>query len=145
MLRPTGWSAATGTTGWPASRARRAGRRPRADIFVFARAEASPDGRCDRLAGCRGRRLRGAGTPGGDRIDLRGIDADVIRSGDQTFVFGAGSAAGGSARGDATARTLVCGSADRDDRPEFVLEIADGAVGCGAYGADDFLLEPHSA
>jgi len=111
------------------------------DVFVFASVGASPCGRGDRLkAGGGADAFEGAGRAGGDLIDLRGIDADVTRPGDQAFVFGAGAGRGRlwlTEDGDAT---LVRGNVDNSDRPEFELTILDGALGPGDYTARDFLL-----
>ena len=43
-------------------------------------------------------------------------------------MFGAGGGRGRLWLEEADGRPLVCGSVDADDRPEFVLEILDGAV-----------------
>jgi serralysin len=111
------------------------------DVFVFASLGASRAGRCDRVkAGGGADAFEGAGRAGGDLIDLSGIDADSTWPGNQPFAFDADDGPGRLWLGEHGDATLVCGSVDRDGRPEFVLAIRDGALGPDDYAAHDFLL-----
>jgi serralysin len=111
------------------------------DVFGFARVGASVPGRCDRLkAGDGARAFEGAGRGGGDRIDLSGIDADLTRPGNQAFRFEAEGGPGRLWLHEADGVTFVRASVDASARPEFELAIFDGAVGCDAYRAGDFML-----
>ena len=60
-----------------------------ADSFVFGAARESRPAPATAGRRRRRRRLRRPGQRGGDLIDLRGIDADTTRAGDQAFAFGA--------------------------------------------------------
>lgn len=79
------------------------------------------------------------GRAGGDRIDLSVIDANVLRAGNQAFVFGS-LGAGGLSLAESGSATIVRGNLDRDAAFEFAIRIEDGAVRSHAYGAGDFLL-----
>lgn len=80
-----------------------------------------------------------AGRAGGDRIDLSTLDANVLRSGDQAFVFNS-TAAGGLSFADSRGDTLVRGNLDNDAAFELVIRIEDAGLSHRAYGAIDFLL-----
>jgi serralysin len=111
------------------------------DVFVFGGAGASAAGRCDRLkAGGGAAAFEGVGRPGGDLIDLRGIDADKTRPGNQAFTLDDDRGPGRLWLREDGDATLVCGSVDRDGRAEFELAIFDGAIGPGDYAARDFVL-----
>ncbi|MGP3699476.1 calcium-binding protein [Rhodobacter sp. NSM] len=101
-----------------------------ADLFVFHNVrDSAPAGR-DRILDF----------GPADRIDLRGIDADATRDGDQAFLFiGSRSFSGraGELRHDLVrGNTFIGADIDGDGRADFSLRI-DGAVG---MGATDFLL-----
>lgn len=80
-----------------------------------------------------------AGRAGGDRIDLSAIDANILRPGNQAFVFN-GTAAGGLSFAESRGDTLVRGNLDNDAAFELVIRIEDGGLSHRAYGAIDFLL-----
>lgn len=109
-----------------------------ADRFVFAAVSDSPAGAGDVIrAGGGARAFEGAGAAAGDRIDLSGIDANAVRSGEQAFVFG------GTGRGhlwcvDAGTTTMV--HADTGSGADFQLAILDGRIPAAAYTEADFLL-----
>jgi serralysin len=111
-----------------------------ADVFVFAGTDSRP-GACDRLvAGGGAAAFDGPGRTAGDLIDLRGIDADLTRPGDQAFAFGTSHARGHLWTTDVGGESWVCGNADNDIALEFRLAILDGNVRPGVYTAHDFLL-----
>lgn len=110
------------------------------DRFCFRRVGDSPAGAGDRLMRGEGATaFEGAGRPGGDRIDLHAIDADMTRRGDQAFVLG-GDGPSRLWLVDADGVTLVRGSIDRDAAPELEIRICDGAIGADDYRASDFLF-----
>jgi Ca2+-binding RTX toxin-like protein len=112
-----------------------------ADVFDFDRAGHSTARRPDVLrAGDEARAFDGAGAADGDRIDLRGIDADATRDGNQAFAFGAARGVGRLWVENDGEDTRVFGNVDRDAAAEFVLVIEDGATRAGRYVADDFVL-----
>ncbi len=112
-----------------------------ADRFVFTSSEWSAPGRSDILvAGDGGDALDGPGRERGDRIDLRGIDANSDRAGDQAFVLGDGKGAGRLWLVNDGSVTHIYGNTDRDAAPEFDIRIADGGVRASAYTVDDFYL-----
>ena len=110
-----------------------------ADVFAFRFLRHSAPGRCDEIVRSGGAAFEGAGRPGGDRIDLRAIDADVTRPGDQAFVLDARGAGRLWVTG-ADGASIVRASTDADARPEFELTIRDASVRPGDYEAFDFLL-----
>ena len=76
----------------------------------------------------------------GDVIDVKVIDADDSRDGNQPFIFGV-ERQGGLWLKDIGQVTVVHGNIDRDDTAEFVLYIHDGAgIRAEDYAAADFLL-----
>jgi hypothetical protein len=76
----------------------------------------------------------------GDLIDVRQIDADESRDGDQPFIFGSQRQGGLWLTNDGGV-TIVLGNVDRDAAAEFVLYIHDGdAARPEDYAAADFLL-----
>ncbi len=112
-----------------------------ADIFRFLSARDSRPGAADRIcAGGGVVAFEGAGAPGGDRIDLRSIDADITRAGDQAFQFGTARDKGHLWLVEVGNVTLVRGNVDGDAAVEFEIAIHDGAVRASAYAAADFLL-----
>ncbi|HVL21058.1 MAG TPA: M10 family metallopeptidase, partial [Amaricoccus sp.] len=111
------------------------------DRFVFVKVSESRPGACDRLeADSRAIAFDDPGSRDGDRIDLRGIDADTTRAGDQAFAFGAGHGRGHLWLEETEKVTYVCGNVDGDAAAELQLAIVDGVTRAAAYGADDFLL-----
>lgn len=109
------------------------------DVFRFDEGDSTP-GAADQL--CRGGgavAFEGPGLGRGDVIDLRDIDANSARTGDQAFVFG-GHGQGHLWLEDAGQATWVRGNTDGDAAPEFELAILDRGVRAGAYLAVDFLL-----
>jgi serralysin len=106
------------------------------DVFVFGAAAHSRAGAADRL-------VQGGGAAAfeaGDLIDLRGVDADALRGGDQAFVFGTGQGRGHLWVEERGRASFVCGNIDGDRAAELEVEINDGAARAGDYGAEDFLL-----
>lgn len=112
-----------------------------ADRFEFTSAAWSRPGRSDILsAGDGGAAFDAPGAAPGDRIDLRDIDANSTRNGDQAFVFGDGKGTGRLWLANEGSVTHVYGNIDRDAAPELDIRIADGAVRASAYTAEDFYL-----
>lgn len=111
-----------------------------ADVFVFSSVSDSRPGAMDRLiAGGHAPAFDAPGDAAGDRIDLRGIDADILAHGNQAFVFG------GTGRGhlwlrDVGSVTHVYGNVDADRAAEFEVAILDGHTRAADYSANDFLL-----
>lgn len=111
-----------------------------ADTFLYGSAADSASPAIDVIrAGDGAAAFELAGRAGGDRIDLSTLDANVLRSGDQAFVFNS-TAAGGLSLADSRGDTLVRGNLDNDAAFELVIRIEDGALSHRAYGAIDFLL-----
>ena len=112
-----------------------------ADTFIFTTVSSSAPGAADRLrAGDGASAFEGAGRSGGDRIDLRDIDANTHASGDQAFIFLHGHGTGHLWLETAGKNTIVAANIDRDPAPEFLLVIEDGASLASAYTKADFLL-----
>jgi serralysin len=110
------------------------------DCFVFSSASHSRAGSADKLlAGGGVRAFEAPGAGDGDLIDLRGIDADTTRAGDQAFAFGEGHGRGHLWLENRGKVTYVCGNTDRDAQVEFELAIHDWGVKATAYSADDFV------
>lgn len=111
------------------------------DTFRFYSGDSTPN-HTDRLAGGGGAAaFQSPGAGSGDRIDLHHIDADTLRSGEQSFHFGGGESRGHIWLEDVGSVTYVYGNTDRDTAPEFELAIADGArIHAADYTATDFLL-----
>lgn len=111
------------------------------DIFRFAAAaESGPVNRDTLRAGDGGRAFDGPGKAAGDLIDLKAIDANSTRAGDQAFVFGASQGKGRLWAVDVGTNTHIYGNTDKDRAPEFELIIEDGATRASAYTAHDFIL-----
>lgn len=109
---------------------------PGSDRFDFDSVADSPNRARDVIVG-----FDGAGVRGGDRIDLRDIDAAVDLRGDQAFVFGTAKGAGrlwavDAANGD----TVILGNVDADSAAEFGLRLRDGSQVAADYRAADFIL-----
>jgi Ca2+-binding RTX toxin-like protein len=108
---------------------------PGNDFFVFDDGDSTPWSR-DTIYG-----FEGAGQPGGDRIHVRGIDANQHVFGDQAFQFSGGPGGAGTLWAvDAGADTIIYGNTDNDAAIEFELRIVDGAVSASDYTAGDFVL-----
>jgi serralysin len=111
------------------------------DCFVFSSTSHSRAGSADKLfAGGGVRAFEAPGAGDGDLIDLRGIDDDTTRAGDQAFAFGEGHGRGHLWLENRGKVTYVCGNTDRDAKVEFELAIHDWGVKAAAYSADDFVL-----
>lgn len=79
---------------------------------------------------------------GGDRIQLSGIDADTLVTGNQAFTFN-GTTAGGTGTvwlGVSGTQTLLYVNNDGDTAADMIVRINDGAVLHTAYAAGDFIL-----
>ena len=112
-----------------------------ADSFIFGVATDSHGGICDRIvAGGGAAAFDGAGIAGGDVIDLAGIDADLLRAGDQAFVFGGSHGHGRLWLHEAGEVSYLRGNTDADAAAEFQVAILDGGLPAATYGAQDFLL-----
>ncbi|MCB1312433.1 MAG: M10 family metallopeptidase C-terminal domain-containing protein [Sedimentitalea sp.] len=111
------------------------------DVFVFTAPGQSAPGAADRIIGAsRQAAFDAPGAALGDLIDLRGIDANAARSGDQAFVLGK-SGAGGVRLFDAGRDTVLRGNVDADATWELEIRIRDGAsISAKDYTIDDFLL-----
>jgi serralysin len=110
------------------------------DVFDFDFVSDSAPGAVDVCRGGDGAgAFEGAGATGGDRIDLRDIDANLGLSGNQTFLFG-GVDAGQLSLSNSNGNTMVRCNIDGDSTFEFVLRIEDGALRAGDYAAIDFML-----
>lgn len=83
--------------------------------------------------------FQGAGDSAGDRFDLKVIDADSTRGGNQDFVFDGTKGKGHLWMVDSGDVTLVRGNVDGDSAVEFEVAIEDGAVKASAYTHADFL------
>jgi serralysin len=112
------------------------------DVFRFTSADDSSGGAMDWIMPLGDApAFEGAGSSGGDLIDLSRIDADVDSSGDQAFTLDGPNVAGRLRLKDADGGvTLLRGHIDNVDGSDFRLVIDDGDVAASDYGADDFLL-----
>lgn len=113
-----------------------------ADTFQFRSASDSTPSAPDQIeAGDGAPAFEGAGSSGGDRIDVSGIDANATAGGNQTFAFGGGTGKGHLTLVDSGTDTIVRGNTDNDAAFEFQLVIHDGnTVSAANYSAGDFLL-----
>jgi Ca2+-binding RTX toxin-like protein len=93
--------------------------------------------------------FEGAGEIGGDRFDLREIDADEDVGGDQSFIFygeianpQVGAALGARALwvGTPNGETVLRGNTDDDGTIDFTVRISDGSTVADDYASFDFLL-----
>lgn len=84
--------------------------------------------------------FEGVGVPGGDVIDLRGIDANANLAGNQAFVWSASGAAGTLSLSEQNGNTILTGHVNNDRVADFQLIIADGGIRATQYSADEFLL-----
>lgn len=111
-----------------------------ADVFRFDDGDSRP-GAADRLVRGDGMpAFQGAGRAGGDVIDLRAVDADSGRAGDQAFVFGGGQGRGHLWMAEQNGVSYLRGNVDGDRAAEFELVIYDRGIEAEAYRAGDFLL-----
>ncbi|MCB1352627.1 MAG: M10 family metallopeptidase [Rhodobacteraceae bacterium] len=111
------------------------------DVFRFTAPADSRPGAPDHIrAGDGASAFQGAGRPGGDRIDLSGIDANTLRSGNQAFRLDDSHDTGTIWLRNKGSATFVLGNTDRDDTAEFRIVIHDGDLKAGHYTADDFIL-----
>lgn len=110
------------------------------DVFAFDSLTDSTPTRRDVIGASDGVAFEGAGRTAGDRIDLRGIDADQTDDDYTGFVFG-GTGKGHLSVVDSGRNSLVRGNVDDDAGFEFQLLIQDGSVKASAYTAADFLFE----
>ncbi len=106
-----------------------------ADLFVINATRQSTTERADRI-----KDFSGIGREGGDRLDLRSIDADQTRPGNQPFDFGNNTGRGDLWTVNRAGNTLVLGNTDNDGANELAVLIEDGAIRADAYVAADFLL-----
>ena len=112
-----------------------------ADTFDFDVASHSVGSSRDVLrGGDGGSSFDGAGGAAGDRIDVSGIDANVVASGNQAFVVGGTGIARISMVEMGNTATLVRANTDNDSTFEFELVIEDGSTRASSYTAADFIL-----
>lgn len=109
------------------------------DFFRFlTAAEASGD---QIVAGDGAAAFEGAGTAGGDLLDLSRIDADTTLAGKQDFVFGTSHARGHLWAEDVGDVTHIRGNTAGGTAPEFDLAIVDGTgIHAGDYVREDFIF-----
>jgi Ca2+-binding RTX toxin-like protein len=107
------------------------------DTFVFSDAAASTGRTADVIMG-----FEGAGAPGGDVINLSGIDANTGLAGNQAFALGTARGAGRLwlENDGASNATILLGNTDADAAAELRIEIRDGSTQARAYVAGDFIL-----
>jgi VCBS repeat-containing protein len=111
-----------------------------ADRFEFKSAgQSTPLARDIIQAGDGAIAFQGAGAPGGDVIDLAGVDANHALAGDQAFIFG-GTGRGHLSLEDVGSQTVLRGNVNANPDFEFELLIDDGRVLASAYTAADFAL-----
>lgn len=106
-----------------------------ADIFDFDSVRHSTLAASDLIDG-----FTGAGRRGGDRIDLRDVDANVDRAGEQAFRFGTSKDTGRLWAEASDNDTVILGNVDGDAAAEIRIVIEDGAVLARTYKAVDFIL-----
>ena len=112
-----------------------------ADTFDFDVASHSVGSSRDVLrGGDGGNSFDGAGGAAGDRIDVSGIDANVVASGNQAFVVGGTGIARIAMVEMGNTATLVRANTDNDSSFEFELVIEDGSTRASSYTAADFIL-----
>lgn len=109
------------------------------DLFRFGNAS---DATGDRIvSGDGAAAFQGAGTAGGDRIDLSAIDADIGLSGHQHLAFGTSHAVGHVWAEDVGDVTYIRANTGGVAGADFELAVLDGAgVGASAYASIDFIL-----
>lgn len=111
------------------------------DRFEFEDYTHSTAGAFDKILAADGAgAFEGAGFAGGDLIDLRAIDADVTRGGNQAFTWGGGFGSGHLRTAEYGDWTIVQGNLDNDRYAELVIYINDGRQSASAYYAGDFIL-----
>ena len=116
------------------------------DVFRFHTGTTPTEGAPDRIGVTDGVSFEGAGSATGDLIDIRAIDADATRSGNQAFHWGGttDSGTGSLWLADTADHIDVFGNTDSDAAPEFRLQIDTTglhvALVAGDFTAADFLL-----
>ena len=116
------------------------------DVFRFHTGATPAEGAPDRIGVEQGLSFQNPGSAAGDLIDVRAIDADATRPGNQAFHWGGttGTGTGTLWLTDAPGRIEVLGNTDRDAAPEFRLQIdtagLDRAIVAADFAAADFLL-----
>ena len=80
------------------------------------------------------------GVVGGDVLDLRGMDANLLVAGNQDFVFSTSRAAGTVALSESGGNTVLSGHVNNDGVADFTIVIADGSISAYDYSANEFLL-----
>ncbi len=110
------------------------------DIFRFHTGTAPTEGFADRIGETSGVSFEGAGKTWGDLIDVRAIDADATRAGNQSFHWGGTTEMGKGSLwlSDAVDHIDVLANTDNDAAPEFRLQI-DTAELTRALSASDFI------
>lgn|GEM_PF-3210376 len=113
-----------------------------ADRFVFnSHTDSNAGAGIDVIAAADGAlAFEGVGVVGGDRIDLRGMDANLNLAGNQAFVFSASRAAGTVVLTEQGSNTVLLGHVNNDGIADFRLLIADGGIRATQYSLDEFLL-----
>lgn len=109
------------------------------DVFRFG---AAGDATGDAIVASGGAlAFAGAGTAGGDRIDVSAIDADLATAGHQSFAFGTSHDVGHLWAVDVGGVTHIRGNVAEGAAPEFDLAIDDAAgVHASDYAGVDFIL-----
>lgn len=111
-----------------------------ADVFDFDfTSDSAPGARDTIAAGDGATAFQGAGSSGGDRIDLSGIDANTTAGGNQAFIFG-GTGKGHLSLVNSGDVTIVRGNTDNDAAFEIEIAIADAGINASTYKAIDFIL-----
>lgn len=116
------------------------------DVFRFHTGAAPTVGALDRIGVMGGVSFEGAGSASGDLIDLRAIDADLTRPGNQAFHLGGDTDRGTGALwlSDAATYIDIFGNTDGDAAAEFRLRIDTAglhvALSASDFTAADFLL-----
>lgn len=113
-----------------------------ADTFRFlSHVESNSRYGVDVIAGADGAiAFEGVGVVGGDVLDLRGMDANLLVAGNQDFVFSTSRAAGTVALSESAGNTVLSGHVNNDGVADFTIVIADGSISAHNYSANEFLL-----
>jgi arylsulfatase A-like enzyme len=107
---------------------------PGNDIFQYNSASDSSPAASDTILD-----FTAPGAAFGDRVDLSGLDANVLVDGNQAFEFG-GTGTGWVRFVTAGSNSVLLASTDDDDEAELRIVIRDGVVVASAYTADDVIL-----
>lgn len=108
------------------------------DIFVFTANTSTPGAR-DKI-GEGGNAFEGAGKPGGDLIDVSGLDADTTAAGMQDWIFGTSHARGHLWVTKSGTEAILNGNSDNDAAIEFQVAIDEENIAPPAFTANDFIL-----